>query len=239
MRRHLQKDGFVMEREAKLIARCVRLLHHRYGNKEKATSKPLLEQIIFYHLHRMVNITSARRALRSLRNNYIDYNEARIAKRQELGRVLSTANIPPEKTYILKEILRSVFHKENRTSLEHLKQLSEDKFRERLIRIDGVDEATLEYVTLCTFGKPLLPMSEEVRRVLGRYGLDCEKLDASSAAAYHNYYGKVDPYQAFCLLVEHSQKVCLADKPRCDNCVLSKDCSTARKKRALARRRRG
>lgn len=228
-----------MEREAKLIAKCVRLLHRRYGNKEKATARPLLEQLIFYHFHRTVNITSARRALRSLRNNYIDYNEVRIARRQELGSVLSVANIPQEKTSILKGILRSVFHKENRTSLEHLKQLSEDKFRERLVRIEGVDRAALEYLILRTFGKPLLPMSEEVCRVLGRYGLEHEKLDGASAAAYFKYYGKVNPYQAFCLFVEHSQKVCLADSPRCNSCVLSKDCFTARKKRASARRKRG
>lgn len=226
-----------MEKEARIIARCVRLLHNRYGNKEKATSKPLLEQIIFYYFHRMVNITAARRVLRSLRDNYIDYNEVRIARRQELGNLLSAANVPPENSAVLKEILRSVFHKESRVSLEHLKELSEDKFRERLIRIDGVDKATLEYVTLRTFGKPLLPMSEEVCRILDRYGLDSRRINGASAADYRQYYKKVDPYQAFCLFIEHSQKVCSADSPKCGKCVLSRNCATGRRKRASAYRK--
>ncbi|MCX7704001.1 MAG: hypothetical protein N2234_07910, partial [Planctomycetota bacterium] len=83
------------------------------------------------------------------------------------------------------------------------------------------------YILLCTFGEAVLPMSEEVRRVLERYGVPVDGMKGSDAAKYLNYYNKVKPYQAFCLFVEHSQKVCLAEGPRCDRCVLARTCATA------------
>jgi|GEM_PF-2383280 len=232
------KDKMSIREKQRMIGRCVNLLHKKYGNKEKPTSRQIIEQVIFYHLHRAVNITSARNVLRNLRSSYIDYNEVRITKQQDLSRMLAQNGVPVEKSFLIKGFLRSIFDKESRLCLEHLKELDRERFYERMSRIEGVDNAVIDYVRLCTFNEPILPLSEDVRRVLERYGVSVENMSGQDAGGYHNYCKKVDFYQAFCLFVEHSQKVCLVDNPRCDKCVLAKTCSTAIKKRMEVRRKK-
>ncbi|MCX7703357.1 MAG: hypothetical protein N2234_04560, partial [Planctomycetota bacterium] len=131
----------------KLIGKCVRLLHSKYGNKEESSAnREIVEQMIFYHLHRTVNITSARNALRSIRNAYIDYNEVRITRQQELSRLLEEAGVPQEKSFVIKGLLRAIFGKESRLCLEHLRELDRARFCERLKKIEGMDDAVIEYI---------------------------------------------------------------------------------------------
>lgn len=97
-----------------------------------------------------------------------------------------------------------------------------------LVTLPGVGRKTANVVRSVGFGEPGLPVDTHVLRLSHRLGLTIE----TDPVAVEHALGALVPareWGALSLrLILHGRRVCVARRPRCDECVLADFCPTAR-----------
>lgn len=98
---------------------------------------------------------------------------------------------------------------------------------EQLTTLPGVGRKTANVVRSVAFGLPGLPVDTHVGRIVRRLGLTTEtdpvKVEAEICALL-----LADQWGAFSLrLIVHGRKVCVARRPRCEECLVADVCPSA------------
>ena len=95
---------------------------------------------------------------------------------------------------------------------------------EELVHLPGVGRKTANVILSVGFGKPGLPVDTHVNRLSRRLGLtthtEADKIEAELNAM-------VPPAERGKLslrLILHGRRVCVARKPRCEDCILNDFC---------------
>jgi endonuclease-3 len=99
---------------------------------------------------------------------------------------------------------------------------------EELVTLPGVGRKTANVVLSVAFGIPGLPVDTHVTRVSRLLGLtastDPEKIEADLTSAL-----PPSDWGAFSLrMILHGRRVCIANRPRCQDCVLADFCPSSR-----------
>jgi endonuclease-3 len=98
---------------------------------------------------------------------------------------------------------------------------------EQLVRLPGVGRKTANVVLSVGMGKPGLPVDTHVGRLARRLGLTQE---TDPVKVEHDLNALVPPGErgAFSLrLILHGRRVCVARRPRCEDCVLNDFCPSS------------
>ena len=99
---------------------------------------------------------------------------------------------------------------------------------EDLVTLPGVGRKTANVVRSVAFGLPGLPVDTHVGRLSRRLGLTVEE-DPVKAELELNALIPAAERGAFSLrMILHGRRVCLARKPRCEDCVLNDFCPSSR-----------
>jgi len=218
-------------RQVAKAARCIKLLAARYGRKEWPLSRSVVEHLLYYHLHLAVGAMATKRLIKRLRQEYVDYNEARVAPRSELGDVCEGAKAPRQSAAIIKAVLRGIFKAENTLDLDDMfASLTAKEMAERMSKWEGIEEGAAEFTAVILGKLEAVVLNKQTRRVLSRYGVDLSDITGEDLADLERRRVKVDPLRAYLLLVEHARRFC-KDEPRCKHCFLSSECREGRRRR--------
>lgn len=137
----------------------------------------------------------------------------------------------------VEDLIRSTgFFRAKTRSLLGMAQAVEDRFEgeiprdlDDLVTLPGVGRKTGNVVRSVAFDLPGLPVDTHVGRLSRRLKLTNEN---DPVAVEHDLNALVAPEERgrFSLrLIEHGRRVCIAQRPRCDACVLASDCPSAGK----------
>ena len=97
-----------------------------------------------------------------------------------------------------------------------------------LTSLPGIGPKTAACVMLFALGRPALPVDTHVHRVSLRLGLIGPKVNA--VAAHDALEAQMPPglyYGYHVAVIRHGRRVCTAQRPRCDACVLATGCPSA------------
>ena len=100
--------------------------------------------------------------------------------------------------------------------------------KEWLTSLPGIGPKTAACVLLFSLGRPALPVDTHVHRVSGRLGLIGPKVNA--VAAHDDLEAQMDPalyYGYHVAVIRHGRRVCKAQRPLCEDCVLNDVCPSA------------
>lgn len=135
----------------------------------------------------------------------------------------------------VEEIIRSTgFYKNKTRSLLGMAQALTERFdgevpgaMEDLVTIPGVGRKTANVVRSVALGLPGLPVDTHVTRLSRRLGLTTES-DAVRIEHVLNAMLPAAGWGEFSLrLILHGRRVCVARKPRCEDCVLADFCPSS------------
>jgi endonuclease III len=138
-------------------------------------------------------------------------------------------NLPDEH---LTELIRPVAHY-NRKTL-HLKELARQLIerhggevpstREELLALTGVGRKCVDIMMNFTFGAPAIAVDTHVFRVLNRVGIVHTESQTVAADDINRLTPDRFKQHAHEWLIQHGGKVCVARKPKCDECPLTDLC---------------
>lgn len=189
---------------------------------------PALERIIFAVVAEVVPVTNVKKAMRQLREVFVDWNEVRIASLYELETALEPVKLPNtgEVAARLKTFLQQTFDALYGFDIQRLGEITADK-RKRILKLMApLPQDQQDYLLLLAGvdrGAPLGPTTE---RILERLGvLKPDDLDAKKRKTLQSLLTPEDALRFHHIMLEHGKKVCVEGTPKCSRCKVQHECA--------------
>ena len=216
----------VVALSAKALQVTQRLTEH-YGELPFSDKDPMSQLVDIILSHRTRDEQTAA-AWDNLLKRFGSWEAVRDAPTEEVQDAIANVNWPEVKAPRLQAIMRQITEERGNLDLNFLCELPVEEAAAWLNRFEGVGPKTTACVLLFSCQLPLLPVDVHVHRVSGRLGLIGKKVTADNA---HPLLQALLPQEARPIynfhkgLLRHGQRVCVYDRPRCNQCILTDTCN--------------
>ena len=205
----------------------VKQLDKEYGELAWRSHGEPLDALMQTILSQATSDVNSGRAFDSLRRAFPGgWDEVRLAEVRDIADVIRCGGLADAKAPRLRAVLQEIHERVGSTSLEFLKTTPTDEAKTFLNSFHGVGPKTTACVLMFSLGRPVLPVDTHVFRVSHRLGLIDEKLgEAKAHNALQSQLKDSDVYSYHVHLIRHGRRVCVAQQPRCEECVLGSKCA--------------
>ncbi len=221
-----------MERSAKALLVHQRLLE-AYGEPRLKEQRDPLSELLLTILSQNTSDLNSGRAYEQLVERFPTWEEALAAGPEAIASAIEVGGLANVKAPRIHAILQKLAREEGELSLGLLASLSVDAARDYLLALPGVGPKTAACVLLFSLHKPAMPVDTHVHRVAQRVGL-VDRRDSAEKA--HQLLEALLPerlYYPFHLnVIRHGREVCVARRPRCEQCALADICDDLRERTA-------
>lgn len=220
-----------------VIREVQRRLRAQQGEVEPRQPVPVLDQVVGTVLSQHTSDVNSGRAFAGLKARFPAWEQAAHAPAGEIEDAIRCGGLARQKARRIKEILNAVDEREGRVDLSRLHDLDDRAAEDYLTSLPGVGPKTAACVLAFSMGRAVFPVDTHVHRVVTRLGW----IPAGTTAekAYRLLARLVPPgirYDLHLALIRHGRTVCLARRPRCEECVLLDLCPYGQ---AVVRQRAG
>jgi len=199
----------------------VRLVRE-YGPREiqHRTLDPLSE-LIYTILSQNTADVNTHRSSENLRRRFPTWEAVRDADVQEVEEAIRIGGLARIKAPRIQAILRQITEERGELSLDFLSDMSVEEARKWLTSLKGVGHKTAACVLLFSLGKPALPVDTHVHRVTRRLGLVPWTTNPEKTGQLLEAMLPPESYYPFHMnIIAHGRRICKAQRPLCDRCVL-------------------
>jgi endonuclease-3 len=214
------------------IAEIVDLLRKQHGPPAQRPKRDPLSELIAALLSQNTSDVNSERAFADLVATFGDWERVMRADASDIAEAIAAGGLSNVKAPRIKAILEQVKNERGSLDLGFLKTMPLDEARAWLESLPGVGPKTAACVLLFSLGRPALPVDTHVYRVSQRLGLIGKNVSPDEAHRILQKKVPVDIIYAFHMnMVKHGRRVCRAQRPLCDECLLKEGCQFG--KRAL------
>lgn len=207
------------------LARVCDALEARYGRREWAGGRPVLDELIYTILSQNTTSANCSKAFARLREHFPVWESALAARTQEIADAIRPGGLANRKAPRIKAVLEQAYAQQGSLDLQWIAKASDAEAMDYLLGLDGVGRKTAACVLMFGLGRPVLPVDTHVHRVTQRLGL----IGRVSADRAHDLLAGMVPservYSFHVNTVAHGREVCRARSPRCDQCVIREECA--------------
>ncbi len=202
-----------------------RRLGRAYGIPPPPRHLPPLEELVLTVLSQHTSDTNRDRAYADLRRRFANWDDVAAAPLPALERAILRGGLGPTKAVRIRAMLRAI--RESGVPLDEraFTRVDDQKLWDILVALPGVGPKTAACVLLFSLDRPYFPVDTHVHRVAKRLGLVAPRADAvATQAAFQESVPPEDMYALHMNLIRHGREVCIAQRPRCSECVLRDLC---------------
>jgi endonuclease-3 len=203
-----------------------RRLTERYGELPFSNKDPMSQLVDILLSHRTRDEQTAA-AYDNLLSIFGSWEAVRDAPTREVQAAIANVNWPELKAPRIQTVMHQITEERGNLDLNFLCELPADEAALWLNRFDGVGPKTTACVLLFSCKLALLPVDVHVQRTSIRLGLIGKKVSAEAA---HTLLQALLPQDARSIynfhkaLLRHGQRVCVFERPRCEQCILTDIC---------------
>jgi len=201
-------------------------LTEAYGESRWSSKDPMSMLVDILLSHRTRDEQTAA-GYDNLLQRFGSWEGVRDAPMNEVQDAIANVNFPEVKAPRIQAIMRQITEERGNLNLNFLCELSVEEAAAWLNRFDGVGPKTTACVLLFSCRLSLLPVDVHVHRTTGRIGLIGKKVTPDNA---HPLLQALLPQEAQPIynfhkgLLRLGQRVCVYDRPRCNQCMLTDLC---------------
>ena len=209
-------------------ARIIERLDREYGTLPWRPHGDPVAELVLTLLSQNTSDTNSGRAFIRLLNDFPDWPSLLDADVKAIERAIQPGGLAPTKAPRLQAMLREVYGRCGSFDLSILRELPLEEARAWLRSLPGVGPKTAACVLLFALGVPALPVDTHVHRVAKRLGLVSEKTTAEQAhGLLEALLTPAQVYPFHIQLIKHGRRTCTAQRPKCAQCPLQKNCPSA------------
>jgi endonuclease-3 len=215
------------------IPEIIARLDEAYGIPEWRPHHGPVAELVLTILSQNTSDANSGRAFVRLLERFPTWDAVIEAPLPELIAAIQPGGLAPTKAPRIQVALRDVRERAGGFDLEFLRDLPLEGARAWLRELHGVGPKTVACVLLFALGRPAMPVDTHVFRVAGRLALIRERSGkaALTPEKAHDLLEAIvppDDFYAFHIgLIKHGRRTCLAQRPRCPDCVLRDLCPSA------------
>ncbi len=193
-----------------------------------------VSELVFTILSQHTSDVNSEKAFHRLLDTFSSWEAVAQADGEAIADCIRIGGLAQIKAPRIKAILNRILELRGSLNLDFLRELSLADAKAWLLALPGVGPKTAA-VTLCfALGMPAMPVDTHVHRVAKRLGLIDTKTTADQA--HDLLEAMVAPEEVFpfhVYLITHGRRVCKAQRPLCEQCVLLEGCPTGRERLGL------
>jgi endonuclease III len=204
-------------------------LAKEYGSPRLNNKDEPVDELFFILLSQMTTGPSYERVYDRLKHAIREWDQLLTLHLDALQMLIADAGLSNQKAPRLLAIARRLHDDFGRVTMDALKTKPDRAVEAYLTQLPGVGVKTAKCVMMYAMGRKVLPADTHVRRVAARIGLI--EANLSERDLHSQLEATVAPADRFDFHVNalaHGREVCRAIRPRCDACVLSSVCATAK-----------
>jgi endonuclease III len=202
-------------------------LERRYGVRQWRPHRSPIDELIVTILSQHTSDLNSERAFGELVSRFPTWEDVLVAPTSEVAESIRSGGLAAQKAPRIQAVLRSILHERGTFDLDFLSNMSVSDGRQWLKALPGVGPKTASCVLLFSFGLPAMPVDTHVHRVAGRLGLisanaNAEQVQDSLEARLGENRDRI--YALHMNLIAHGRTVCVARRPKCSDCPLTRCC---------------
>jgi len=202
-----------------------RRLLRAYGTPPPARHLAPIDELVLTVLSQHTSDTNRDRAYEDLRRRFPTWDEVADAPLPALARAIRRGGLGPTKAVRIRAMLRAI--RESGVALDDraFTRVGDQELWDTLVALPGVGPKTAACVLLFSLDRPYFPVDTHVHRLARRLGLVPPRADAvATQAAFQASVPDDEMYPLHMNLIRHGRAVCVAQRPRCSECVLRALC---------------
>lgn len=201
------------------------LLEEQYGRPAPRNRLSPLDELIRTILSQHTSDMNSDRAFAGLKEGFAGWEEVRDADVDEIAGAIRSGGLARMKAPRIKELLLRLSAERGNLNLDFLHGMELEDARAYLLSLGGVGPKTAACVLLFSCGKPAFPVDTHVHRVARRLGLIGPKTAADEAHRFLEAMVPPNEVYAFHVnLITHGRRICKAQRPLCEQCILAPRC---------------
>ncbi len=201
-------------------------LAEHYGELEWRPTIDPLSELVLTILSQHTSDINRDRAFAEMRRRYTTWEEVRDAPTHELADALRSGGLANQKAPRIQEVLCLIGEERGALNLDFLMEMPPDEAKKWLSSFRGVGPKTAACVLMFACGMPVLPVDTHVYRVSQRLGLIDGRTNADRAHdVLESLVAPEYRYPFHIHMITHGRRVCKAQRPLCEACVVRDWCS--------------
>ena len=207
------------------VADAIRLMTEQYGPFPEEPRLDPIHELTFTILSQHTSDTNSERAFRSLMQRFGSLDAVAAGDVSEIEEAISGGGLAKIKAPRIKEVLSRIIELNGSLDLSFLREMPLSEAKAWLRQLPGIGPKSAGIILSFSLGMPAMAIDTHIYRVSQRLALIGPKVSADKA---HDLLEEaVEPemvypfHQAF---ITHGRQVCKAQRPRCDECVVSHGC---------------
>jgi endonuclease III len=199
---------------AQRLHKLYRELKRVHSKVEKTIYEDPAEALICGIISERLSESATSRALREMRTAFVDWNDLRVARVQEIVEAMGANSTKCRAAAsALTAALRGIFDEHHKISLAILKKLGKRPAREGLEKIDGVSRFVINYCMLTSMQAHAVPLTQEMIEYLRKHGAIAPDADEEEVEGFlTRQVAAKDAYEFYTLLRRESESPKLARK---------------------------
>jgi endonuclease III len=201
---------------AQRLQKLYRELKRMHPKVDRPTYEDPAEALICGIVSERLSEGATSRALREIRTSFVDWNDLRVARVEEIAEALgSKATAGRDTAAALIAVLRAVFDEHHKISLAVLKKLGKRPAREGIEKLQGVSRFVINYCMLTSMDAHAVPLTRTMIEYLRHNGVVGPEADEEDIEGFlTRQVAAKDAYEFYALLRRESESPKLGKKPR-------------------------
>ncbi len=153
---------------SKKLRRLYGSLKRKYPKVQPVTHDDPVEAIVYSIVSENLTARAAQTAMKRLAENFIDFNDLRVSRSEEIIEALVGENTPEAKQIAssLTKVLAAIFNRYNTLSLEALKKTGKRPAKQTLEQMDGTSRFVVDYSVLTALHGHAIPLTGKMLEYL-------------------------------------------------------------------------
>jgi endonuclease III len=218
---------------AKKIQTLYRSLSHKHPKAQEATHDEVVDSIIFALINAELNEKAAEAAMTRFTNHFIDWNDLRVSRMEEIVDVLGK-DTPATKDIAsaIVKVLRAIFDTYHKVNLEALKKVGKRPARQALEKIDGLSRYAIDYCMLIALKGHAIPLTSKMLDYLRSHELVDPDADEQQISGFLVKQIPAKNGYHFYVLLRHESEKTKITKKRKTKTAVKKTTKTKTQKKA-------
>jgi endonuclease-3 len=203
-------------------------LRAEYGRPSTRIHGAPIDELVLTVLSQNTNDRNRDVAYERLRDRFPSWDAVRDAPVEDIEEAIRPGGLAVTKAPRIQRILAAISDSGS-MDLSWMADAPLDQARDYLCELPGVGRKTAACVLLFSYGRHDVPVDTHVHRVGTRLGIFREgaSLDECHDEMLRLSKG-ADPLEAHVALIRHGRRICVARRPRCEECPLLAICPYGR-----------
>lgn len=222
--------------KTKLAAGVLDALRRKDGARRVSANGGMTDVLLSVIIARGSSVTAAKKALESIKEGIVSWNELRVTAPPEVAMMLSGIRGADAKAEAIHDVLTNIFEGTHDLNLTFLEGASAEEARDFLSGLGSLTDDMVNEVILAGRGHFTMSADADTVRIAQRLGFVGKVTNPSKAQSeLEEALGGERAYQIMYLIKNLAQAACAARNPRCFECALVAMCPVGRKSKAKAR----